>query len=73
MVQLLTEGRITYPLKNAKILKRIKLGQYAWKEVEELIYDGRARVDDLPKSDRAVKGKYDKEFVEKFILRFYGM
>jgi predicted nucleotidyltransferase len=69
--QLLREGNITFPLKEAQILKDIKYGKYTWKLCEEMIINGLAEVEELQKTS-IIKGKTDNKFIDTFILNLYG-
>lgn len=71
MEELLTEGKISYPLKDAQYLLDIKQGKYDFCWVEELIKNRLEYVDSL-QSTTNVKGYVDRELIEDVILDLYG-
>ncbi len=69
--ELLTIGRILFPLKEYKIVRTIKLGEISLEDVQKLISDGLLRVDNLRKIT-TVSGAYDKDYVDQFIVSCYN-
>lgn len=68
--QLLGEGEITFPLKCADMLKRIKAGEHSWDWVEGHILGGLEAVDHLVKTTD-VTGKTDHKFVSNYLVGLY--
>lgn len=70
MIELLNNGKIQYPLISAPYLKRVKRGEYTWKEVETMIVEGLDKIDSLRQTCNPLC-EYDSEFAKHVVLDFY--
>ena len=68
---LIENGEIYFPLENADLIKKIKLGQLSYSEIEQLIEDGIYSVDQL-RQNNDNKFKYIQSDVNNFILSYYN-
>lgn len=69
--ELLNEGRINFPLKDAEKIIRIKQGLENFQDVVSDISDGINKIEhNIPNSN--LKSLKDKEFINKFILQLYN-
>jgi hypothetical protein len=68
--ELLDSGMITYPLKKASSILRIKRGEVSWPMVEKMIEIG---LDAIESMDVKFKGIWDQEFVDQAILKIYDL
>jgi predicted nucleotidyltransferase len=71
MKQLLTTGKITFPLEHYLLLLKIKEGLLPRTEVDSIINKGLEEIESIQKSNNTIKGKVDTEFINEFILSFY--
>lgn len=72
MEELLTTGKITFPLKNRDALIAVKQGAFSWPELEPKILARLAEIDAL-RDASTVAGHFDKGFAEARILACYGI
>jgi hypothetical protein len=70
--ELLQTGRIIFPLKNREELISVKLGKYAWNELEQRILSRLEAVDAM-REDAPFVGVSDVDFAEKCVLACYGV
>ena len=70
--QLLSEGRITFPLACRDEIRRIKAGQASWEETEAIILQGLAELEEL-KASSPCAAATDKAAAKKAVLACYGM
>jgi hypothetical protein len=68
--QLLTNGKIIFPLTEADILIKIKQGEYPWSEVENLIVSG---LDEISNISSEFISNWNQNFVDNLILKTYGL
>ncbi|MDR1921838.1 MAG: nucleotidyltransferase domain-containing protein [Candidatus Adiutrix sp.] len=68
--ELLRTGGIVFPLTNREELIAVKLGQYAWDELEPMILARFEAVEAL-REKAPVKGKFDRNFAEACVLDCY--
>lgn len=71
MKQLLTLGRIQYPLKTAPKLKKVKQGRYSWPEVERMILDGLEEIEQLRMNLPADASNYCPSFSSSTVYALY--
>ncbi|MFW6377680.1 MAG: DNA polymerase beta superfamily protein [bacterium] len=71
MQQLLNEGEVTYPLKSASQLLKIKKGEIDFKEVEQMMKFNLELVETLQQTTK-VKGKKNNKLINNIILDLYG-
>lgn len=72
MRQLLTEGVITFPLKEADEAMRMKKGAIPWPETEAMISRGLSELEAIAGDSKFV-GKWDQTWVDQMILSHYGL
>jgi len=70
MKELLQTGKINYPLSTREKLKRIKFGEYTWKDVEKMINDGLDSIDRMVESFPEMH-QLDSEFVKDLVTALY--
>jgi hypothetical protein len=70
--ELLTTGNITFPRPNAKILKKIRTGQLAYKKVEILIEGGLAQIEADKKTSKLRK-KPDQSTIDEIVYLAHVM
>jgi hypothetical protein len=71
--ELITTGKITFPLKDAQIIREIKIGYLTMNAIADLIETQVEKVDTLlQKPELLVENKFNKQTRDKLILEFYG-
>jgi predicted nucleotidyltransferase len=68
--QILTEGKVTFPLEKSDLLKRIKSGECHFNDVEKIIVEMLYELDELQKISK-IEGGFDEEFVKEFVISLY--
>ena len=71
MKELISTGKILFPLTMAPVITEIKLGKMKWKEVSEMVYNGLNEVDSMIDGLSDHVCKIDHKFIEKNILFLY--
>ncbi|MFW6026116.1 MAG: DNA polymerase beta superfamily protein [Candidatus Woesearchaeota archaeon] len=73
MKMLLKEGKIKFPFTGEKknFILSIKKGLLPWKDIEDQFIKDIKEIDFLKESEKIVKGKVDKLFIEDFIISLY--
>jgi len=71
MQELLNESKITYPLRSAPQLLKIRKGEIDFKEVEQMMKFNLELVESLQKTT-SIKGKKDNNLINTIILYQYG-
>ena len=71
MEELLTTGRISFPLRNRAELIAVKQGAFSWAEIESKILDRLREVDAL-RDTGGFRGHFDWRFAGRQILSCYG-
>lgn len=70
MKELLINGKIEFPLKDANFICQIKNGKYGWFACEEYITNGLNKVEKLRETTR-IEGEKDSNFIDETILNMY--
>lgn len=70
MQSLLTLGKVIFPLKEAELVKSVKLGEFTWEEVNNMIVEGLNTVEVL-QTRSSFCGVRDDNFIEEFVLKMY--
>lgn len=70
-IELLTTHKITFPCPNAETLLAIKLGNLPYTEVEKMIEDGLAALEDASKKS-TLPEKPNRNFSDNFLAETYG-
>lgn len=73
MIELLEQGKVTYPLKQKEFLKKVKDAKIDFKECEKEILNFIEQIEQLRNSKNIYRGNYDSDFVNKMILSLYGL
>ena len=71
MEELSRNGDVTFPLKNANLLRSIKLGELSIQQVDVLIDDGLKRLQGMKSENCAFRGIRDENRVNNLILDAY--
>jgi hypothetical protein len=71
VTELLTDGTVTFPLKNAEYICRVKHGDIDFDEVSERISEGIIHVDAL-RETTLIQGSYDQSYARECIQYIYA-
>lgn len=72
MEELLTTGRVNFPLKTREGIMAVKRGEFTWQEMEPMVLERLAQIEAL-QAECGQPHRYDADFAREVLLNCYGL